>query len=33
LADGWQVTGFEFLQPDHPISALRPAEGPLATMP
>jgi hypothetical protein len=26
LANGWEVTGFEFLQPDHPIAALRPAD-------
>jgi hypothetical protein len=26
LADGWGVTSFEFLEPDHPVSALRPAE-------
>ena len=26
LADGWQVTSFEFLEPDHPVSALRPAD-------
>src|SRR5262249_45925474 len=26
MADGWRVTGFEFLQPDPPVSALRPAE-------
>ena len=26
LADGWQVTSMEFLEPDHPVSALRPAD-------
>jgi len=26
LAEGWSVTSFEFLEPDHPVSALRPAE-------
>lgn len=26
LADGWQVTKMEFLEPDHPVSALRPAD-------
>lgn len=26
LANGWEVTSFEFLQPDHPIFALRPAD-------
>lgn len=26
LANGWEVTSFEFLQPDHPINALRPAD-------
>jgi len=25
MADGWQVTSMEFLDPSHPISALRPA--------
>lgn len=26
LADGWQVTSLEFLAPDHPVYALRPAD-------
>jgi hypothetical protein len=26
LADGWEVTSMEFLEPDHPVSALRPAD-------
>jgi hypothetical protein len=26
LAEGWGVTSLEFLQPDHPVSALRPAD-------
>jgi hypothetical protein len=26
LADGWAVTKMEFLEPDHPVSALRPAD-------
>jgi hypothetical protein len=26
LAAGWSVTNFEFLEPDHPVSALRPAD-------
>ena len=25
MADGWEVTGMEFLDPSHPIYALRPA--------
>jgi hypothetical protein len=24
--EGWEVTSFEFLEPDHPVSALRPAD-------
>ena len=26
LAEGWEVTSLEFLEPDHPVSALRPAD-------
>lgn len=26
LVQPWEVTGFEFLEPDHPVSALRPAD-------
>lgn len=26
LIDGWEVQSMEFLQPDHPVSALRPAD-------
>lgn len=26
MAEGWEVTGLEFLEPSHPVSALRPAD-------
>ncbi len=26
MVEGWSVTGFEFLEPDHPVSVLRPAD-------
>ncbi|WP_139006995.1 hypothetical protein [Arthrobacter crystallopoietes] len=26
LAEGWEVTSFEFLDPTHPVYALRPAD-------